>query len=439
MPIRLLFPLLVCFLWTACTPPPPQPPNVLLIISDDQGWSDYGFMGHPHIETPHLDELANESLTFTRGYVSAPLCRPSLATMASGLYPHQHGVTGNDPTFEFPDSLKRYRKRWLVQRKPWQDQLSRQFYRHPLLPQILSESGYLSLQTGKWWEGSWEEAGFTHGMTHGDPERGGRHGDAGLSIGREGLEPVFDLIDTAQQAGQPFFIWYAPFLPHSPHTPPEALEAKYLPLAPSPAVAKYWAMCEWFDQTIGELRAHLENKGLTEETLVVYVCDNGWIQAEDRPNRYAARSKRSPYEMGIRTPILFHWPEKIAPQMDTTTLVGSIDLLPTILGACDLKSPAGLPGLNVLDEGLLAQRKLLFASAFAHDIPDLQQPAAGLQYQMALSQAWKLILPNADLMPEAETELFQIQADPQETTNLATSQPDTLQRLQQAIQNWWNP
>ena len=71
-------------------------PNIVLIVSDDQAWTDYGFMGHPDIQTPHLDELARRSLLFERGYVAAPLCRPSLASMVTGLYPLQHGITGND-------------------------------------------------------------------------------------------------------------------------------------------------------------------------------------------------------------------------------------------------------------------------------------------------------------------------------------------------------
>ena len=73
------------------------PPNVVMIIGDDQGWTDYGFMGHPHVKTPHLDKLAAEGLVFKRGYVPSSLCRPSLATMITGLYPHQHKITSNDP------------------------------------------------------------------------------------------------------------------------------------------------------------------------------------------------------------------------------------------------------------------------------------------------------------------------------------------------------
>jgi uncharacterized sulfatase len=73
------------------------PPNIVLIISDDQAWTDFSFMQHPHIRTPNLDRLARESLTFTRGYVPSSLCCPSLASIITGLYPHEHKITGNDP------------------------------------------------------------------------------------------------------------------------------------------------------------------------------------------------------------------------------------------------------------------------------------------------------------------------------------------------------
>ncbi|MEM9646261.1 MAG: sulfatase-like hydrolase/transferase, partial [Planctomycetota bacterium] len=72
-------------------------PNIVFILSDDQGWTDYGFMGHAHVQTPHLDALARQGLLYERGYVTAPLCRPSLASIVTGLYPHQTSVRGNDP------------------------------------------------------------------------------------------------------------------------------------------------------------------------------------------------------------------------------------------------------------------------------------------------------------------------------------------------------
>ncbi|HEY0075650.1 MAG TPA: sulfatase-like hydrolase/transferase [Abditibacteriaceae bacterium] len=82
----------------AQTPPTDKaPPNIIMIVSDDHHWADYGFMHHPHIKTPHLDRLASQSLTFTRGYVPSSLCSPSLASLITGKYPHQHKITGNDP------------------------------------------------------------------------------------------------------------------------------------------------------------------------------------------------------------------------------------------------------------------------------------------------------------------------------------------------------
>ncbi len=73
------------------------PPNVVLIIADDMGWTDYGFMGHPQIRTPRLDRLAGQGLTYRRGYVTTSLCSPSLASILTGRYPHQHRITSNDP------------------------------------------------------------------------------------------------------------------------------------------------------------------------------------------------------------------------------------------------------------------------------------------------------------------------------------------------------
>ena len=78
-----------------------QRPNIVFILSDDQAWTDYGFMGHPDIRTPHLDKLAGDSLVFERGHVAAPLCRPSLASMMSGVYPFDHGIVGNDARVAF--------------------------------------------------------------------------------------------------------------------------------------------------------------------------------------------------------------------------------------------------------------------------------------------------------------------------------------------------
>lgn len=412
-------------------------PNIVLILSDDQAWGDYGFMGHPHIETPHLDKLATEGLTFTRGYVVAPLCRPSLASLVTGLHPHQHGIVGNDPSMD--TDKRRYRPEWMAARSRLNENLVRRLDLVPTLPRLLATQGYVSLQTGKWWEGTPARGGFTEGMTHGDPARGGRHGDAGLAIGRQGLDEITGFIDRAVSDEKPFYVWYAPFMPHAPHTPPKRLEDKYLAKAPTPAVARYWAMCEWFDETCGDLLSYLDQKEIRDNTIVVYVCDNGWIQEPDQPNRFAPRSKQSPYEGGIRTPIMVRWPARLQPHYDTETLVSSIDLMPTLLKACGLESTTSMQGLDLLDPQALADRSSVYATAYEHDILDINRPAASLKYRVVINGTKKLILPNPARRPGEGPELYDLAADPHEQTNLAKAETETVRRLTRELDRWWTP
>ena len=197
-------------------------PNIVLLLSDDQSWTDYGFMGHEQIDTPHLDKFSERSAVFRRGYVPTALCRPSLMTLATGLYTHQHMVSGNDPSPLLTDGKKGGPEYNALRAK-----LISYVDRQPTIAHLLGDSGYLSHQSGKWWEGSYQRGGFTHGMTRGFPKPAGRHGDDGLEIGRKGMKPVFDFIDESVAKDEPFYIWYAPFLPHTPHTPPKELFDKY--------------------------------------------------------------------------------------------------------------------------------------------------------------------------------------------------------------------
>jgi len=428
-------------------------PNVLLIISDDQSWTDLGFMGHRIIETPHLDRLAKQSVTFRRGYVPTALCRPSLATIATGLYPHQHFISGNDPA-----PLRNARGRRVVRGAKYQklrNELIRHIDRHPTLPRLLAKNGYRCFQTGKWWEGNHRRGGFTDGMTHGDPKRGGRHGDLGLRIGRQGLKPIYDFIE--KDTSKPFFVWYAPFLPHTPHNPPQRLFKKYLN-KPNvhPRLAKYYAMCDWFDETCGALMSYLDRKKLTDDTLVVYVTDNGWIQRTPKTKlpkgwrtQFAPRSKQSPYEGGVRTPIMFRWPKNYTARMDNHSLVSSIDLMPTILTACEVKVPQGLPGIDlhqICKNKAKIKRKQIFGESFAHDIVDIQDPSKSLLYRWCIRGKWKLLLTykgKVDRYPQVHRrtitapQLFDLHADPHERTNLAKSNPEIVNSLSKELVSWW--
>ena len=415
------------------------PPNIVMIISDDQAWKDYSFMGHEHIQTPRLDQLAKESVVFTRGYVPDSLCRPSLATMITGLYPHQHRIVGNDPPYppsaaNLPPRQRRGSPQYMKARNKYLEHITAV----DTLPRVLAQHGYLSHQSGKWWEGSYQRGGFTHGMTHGDRSRGGRHGDLGLKIGREGMAPVHDFIDHCKEESKPFFIWYAPFLPHTPHTPPARLLNKYKEKTDSLPIAKYWAMCEWFDETCGQLLDHLDKQGLRDNTLVLYVCDNGWIN-QATASRYAPRSKRSQYEGGIRTPIMVRWPNKLQPKMDRQALASSIDLAPTVLAAAGLPVPADLPGVNLVDEDAVQQRKSLFGEILEHDIQHMSDPVPSLRFRWIIREQWKLIVPHPGREPDAPLELFNVLQDPDERQNVAKEHPSVVANLRKELDDWWTP
>ncbi len=446
MILRVIIPAIVCsFLLSFSTKGADKktPPNVVLILSDDQSWTDYSFMGHEHIATPHLDKLAKRSAVFSRGYVPTALCRPALMTLATGLYVHQHRTSGNDPSHLLANPKTETEKYEQLRGK-----LISHIDEHPTIAGLLGKSGYLSHQSGKWWEGNFKRGGFTHGMTRGFPQRGGRHGDDGLKIGRTGLKPVFDFIDHSVAEEKPFFLWYAAFMPHTPHTPPKELFEKYKAKVESPHVARYYAMCEWYDQTCGQLIDYLDEKGQTDNTLIVYISDNGWIQSVDS-RKYAPRSKQSPNEGGTRQPTMFSWPGVIKPGNRGEQLCSSVDIVPTMLAAAGAKIPDSLPGYNLMDSlksGEPTPRKIVFGEGCAHDVANIDKPEDSLLYRWAVEGKWKLLLTydgavgryqSSHPRTEKRPQLFDLLADPTEENNLAKDNPEVVADLAKKIGGWW--
>lgn len=392
------------------------PPNIVMIVSDDQGWTDFGFMGNETIRTPNLDRLVTQSAFFPNGYVPTSLCRASLATLLTGQYSHQHKICCNDP----PAGVDRTEMHPFIKQAP-------------TLPRLLQQAGYRSLQTGKFWEGHYSNAGFTHGMTV-----KGRHGEDGLIIGRETMQPIYDFIEADRE--HPFFVWYAPMLPHEPHNPPERILQKYAVEGRNLKLAKYYAMCEWFDETCGQLLTYLDEHHLADKTLVVFVVDNGWIQetGQTRTTRgwFAPRSKSSPYDGGLRTPVMLRWPAhtKTGRYDD---LVSTIDLAPTLLTAAGLATPRELPGCNLLDvaagNGHLT-RTGIFGEIFEHTAVKLDQPILNLTHRWVRSGDWKLIVfANGKTAPE----LYDLAHDPYENHNLASAQPEKVRQLSKMLDEWW--
>jgi uncharacterized sulfatase len=415
---------------------PDARPNIVFIISDDQGWNDYSFMGHPHIATPSLDRLAARSLTFVRGYSPVPLCRPSLATITTGLYPHQHGVTGNDPALPDKDVNVMTATRDPKYARYYQAIVDN-FRQRPNFVRDLVAQGYRALETGKWWEGDpVASAGFTQAMTKGEA-KGSRHGDAGLEIGRKGLDPIYQFIE--QAGSEPWLVWYAPMLPHFPHTPPDDLRKKYLKVAPSEPVARYWGCVEWFDRTCGELLDHLEKKGVSKNTIVIYTTDNGWIQNPEKVNQPALRSKLSPYEGGSRTPIMISWPGHVTPRLDREHLASNIDLWPTLAAMVKTPPPKNLPGINLTNDAAVARRTSIFGEDFAHNITDVNVPTRSLQHRWIIDGWAKLILPDSRNLPTSQPELYDLQRDPWEKNDLALKEPERVRELKQKLDAWWTP
>jgi len=390
-----------------------QLPNIIFIIADDIGWSDYGFNHHPFISTPNIDELAHTGVVFNNAYAPNSICRPSLASIITGLYPAQHGITANTRVInvrrgEYDIGLPPYAKRM--------DELY-------TIPRALSKLGYRSLQAGKWWEEGYTNGGFDEGDKK--PQGLFRHVTRMNVIGREGLQPIFDFIDNNKE--KPFFIWYAPQMPHTPHNPPSAFLNNYLDKTTDINIAKYWGMVSWFDDTIGQIVAHLQTRGLRENTIIIYMSDNGVSLQSDIENTGSNEGKDSPYEMGVRTPIIFNWPTHWQPtQRDA--LISNIDIFPTLMEL--LKTPTGnLSGVSILStithgkspernhasvnhvlenyvvgEGYVDQGKEVF---------DNPRKFRWIRYQELPAQ-WKLIAHN-----NRKIELFNLTDDPNEQHNLA--------------------
>jgi uncharacterized sulfatase len=271
-----------------------------------------------------------------------------------------------------------------------------------------------------------------------------------LKISREGIKPIQNFLDEAKSEKKPFFIWHAPFLPHTPHNPPKELFDKYLAKGESKFVARYYAMVEWFDQTCGELFQELDQRGLSKNTIVIYVTDNGWIQSTDS-GRYAPLSKQAPYEMGIRTPIMVKWPGKVEPKMDEDTLVSSIDIAPTILKMTGVAVPKAMTGIDLRDTAALNKRDVVFGYDGNHDMFDVKDRTANMESRYVVQGDWKLLLhdPENYGLPyagksaahpdnkEGKPELYNVKADPHEKKNLAEANPEKVAEMTKVLDAWW--
>ncbi len=449
-----------------------SPPNVVMIISDDQYYADFGFMGNEQVQTPHIDALAAKSARFVNGSVPTSVCSPSLATLLTGLYPHEHGIHYNHPppgnsAFNKMTSADEYTKT--------RSESFRLIRELDTLPRVLlREKNYRSLQTGKFWEGHYKNAGFTDGMTVFEPVPGQTfggnrklangelvahgNGDWGLRIGRETMEPIKNFLDDVGES--PFFIWYAPYLPHQPHDSPKSFYDLY---KDQPKLPKhhlpYYASISQFDETVGELVEMIDSRGLASNTLFVFVIDNGW-EASKIPQRgrlaefaHTKKSKRAPFEPGLRTPILLRWDGKISPKQFEGP-VSSIDIVPTILDACGIpgnyEAPEVFRWVSLLSPAMRKHRldphRPLFGEIYPGDSTVLGHPEWDIAYRWIKQDGLKLIMPHKrNGKPPwgsylKKPALYDLNRDPKETMNLFNDVEYKKRRdsLEKQLDEWWN-
>ena len=454
-------------------------PNVIFMLADDQGWYDYGFMRRPAVDkaaidmapailqvakTPALDRLADEGLTFTHGY-TAPVCRPTLMSIITGTYLHQHWVVGND--------LVNFRGAGNTRLDDTALE-ARILSFNPLTRTLANQLGYTSFQTGKWWEGDYAHGGFTQGDTRDSiaiatrpPQWTGsapsfiraRQGDWGLMTGRvdyvngnaapahpipyaNTVKTATDFINTQVAADQPFFLWYSPYLPHDPFDPPAGLLSQYQALGLNDADAKYYANIERLDGGVDAILDHLDTQGIADNTIIMFICDNG-----RQLNTPLTAGKLSPYDSGTRTPIIVRWPDRIKPggpiePQIIRTPVNMVDMVPTVHHALGLPIPPEMQGINLLDPAAVAARGTVFGSDHDVEILTLNDPTESLENRWAVRNGWKLILNTSGAT--VTKELYQLYngstpVDPHEKTNLATSNPQLVNELTMEIVNWYSP
>lgn len=446
---------------------PDGPPNIVLIIADDLGWPYLGFLGDENVITPNMDILGHGGAVFEIGHATSNFCRPTLQSLITGLYPVQYEkkmkqiAAAEIAAKGVPSAVETPRQRRMFEQEIETSAIA-QF---TTLPRLLASKGYVSHQSGKWWEQSYAHGGFTHGMTQSwqwsdAADMGDRWfftfmGGQGQRIGRETMAPVENFIE--QYADKPFFIWYGPALPHTPLNAPDKFYKYFEDREELSESAKlYYANIAWFDWGVGKLLDSLRQQRVLDNTLIVYINDNGWeqpanIEYADNNINFAnggPRGKGSFFETGFRTPIIFYWKRKIIPMRDAEQLASALDVMPTILDYAGIDNPAQLPGYSLRPaiEGrqLPKPRDYFIGRLTQHragtnfkgapdDFTDDHMGAARAGYYRR-DLRWHFIwLPQSD-----ETALYDLRNDPGQLVDVSLQNKALIETFQSDIRAWQN-
>ena len=422
-------------------------PNIVLIIGDDQGYPYFGFMGADYVKTPNMDSLASSGTLFINGYVPDNHCRPALQSLMTGTLPKDYNKS--------VDSLL---KTELSEKQMLNDDsiriFSRDFRHHAMrhfetLPRILKRQGYSSFQGGKWWEFNYQNGGFTDGMTTGWTEKERLEGSSwfvkfmggdGLALSRKTMNPVYDFIERSKD--EPFFIWYAPELPHYPFNAPDRFYDLYKEKEMTESAKRYYANCTWFDEGVGDLISFLKEKNEFENTLFVYVNDNGWEQNPDQEFRHDSlrwhnggdKGKLSIYDQSFRTPLIFSWQNRINSGITKKDLAESVDVPATILDYIGVEIPEDYHGISLkpIIEGKSSQLREIVIGNSNKIRSEEDYMGKDIEGYWIRTDKWFFRWIKSD----NETALYDMSVDPNNDHDLSSQHPEIISEFKQKIIDW---
>ena len=410
-------------------------PNVILIITDDQGYGDMSCHGHPLLKTPHIDKLHDESLRLTDFHVD-PTCSPTRSALLTGRYSTRTGVwhTINGRSLMHPQELT--------------------------LAEVFRANGYATGMLGKWHLGSNSpcrpvDQGFDHSILHfdgcigGGPDYWGNDYHDDHYMTKDGWKPFQGYcIDvwfeeaakfTEAHKEKPFFLYLATNAPHGPYIVEDKYSNPFLDADPGMPedLAKFYGMIANIDENLGRFRNHLDEIGVAENTILIYLTDNGttagWICLNPEYDYFNAGMrgwKSSAWEGGHRVPFFIHWPQGgMNEGRDIDGLTAHIDVLPTLVDICGLKKPKG-PRLDGSSMKALLQggapKNFDERPIFAHVQRTYTPPK--WDHSVAMKGAWRLI--NGE-------ELYDLNTDPAQRKDIAAKQPRGVKELRADYEKWW--
>ena len=412
-------------------------PNIIFILVDDMGWTDLGCQGSKFYETPNIDRLARESMRFTQAYAACTVCSPTRAALMTGKYPARLHVTDWIAGHVRPKAKLKVPD-WMMH-LPLEERT---------IAEALREGGYATASMGKWHLGGPEyypdKQGFDQNVGGCDkgqpPTYFSPYGIPTLADGPKGEFLSDRLTDEAlkfieQNKTKPFFVYLPHYAVHTPLMGKAEVIAKYTAKADPKHPqrnAKYAALVESVDDSVGRILRKLDESKLAENTIVFFTSDNGGLVLNNATSNLPLRAgKGSVYEGGVRVPLFVKWPGVTKAGSVCDAPVIRPDYYPTMLDKVGLK-PANqqiMDGESVVP--LLRQVGQLNRSAIYWHYPHYH-PGGATPYSAIRDGDWKLI----EFFEDNHVELYNLKEDLGEKTDLAAKSPDQAQQLREKLHAW---